>query len=134
MPEPIQVYPPPDGPGTSSNYVPSDTRLAMGSIAAGAGAVITAAAGSGTVPGDALLFFFQSAANSPGGFWGIHAASSGYVFLFLVLASLSVILATVNLVIGLRMRDRLRELSRKANDLCKQNGLFDWYKKSKAPA
>lgn len=137
MGEPIHVYPDPNGGANSANYVPSDTRLAGGSIVSGGAAVITAAAGSGTAPDQGLLLFFQDVAQRGvgGAFLGIHAASGRYVALFLFFASLSVVLATINLVKGIKMKRDLLALSTRVNEACKTGPptppIFAWWKSSK---
>jgi hypothetical protein len=126
MSDPMHVYPDPGG--TPRKYAPSNTNLAAGSIASGAAAVVTAAAGSGTAT-DLYSFLFQSAQTTAtevarSSFLGVHAASSKYVALFLFFSSLSVVLATINLVIGLRMKDRLQAFSGKVCQVCKTAGLL----------
>jgi len=128
MAEPMHVYPDPDGTTRSGAYAPSNTALAAGSIASGAAAVVTAAAGSGTAPDQIFLFLQEAGRNgAAGGFLGLHAANGTYVSLFLLFSALSVVLATINLVIGLRMKERLLKLSARANEICKTNGVFTWW-------
>jgi hypothetical protein len=128
MPEPMHVYPNPDGGANSSNYVPSDTRLAAGSIAAGAVAVGAAATGSGTAFLTNAFLVLQSATSGheqvAASVLGVHAADAKHVAVFLFFSSLSVLLATINLVIGLRMKERLRGLSNKVCQVCKTAGLI----------
>lgn len=128
-PKPMNVYPDPNGGANSRAYAPSSVPLATGSIAAGAAAVVTAAAGSGTAP-DSMFLFFQAIGRNGGGggFLGLHAANGTYVSLFLFFSSLSVVLATINLVMGWRMRERLLKLSNKVTDVCKVNNVFTWWK------
>jgi hypothetical protein len=128
MGEPMHVYPDPNG-GARNNMVPSDTRLAGGSIASGAAAVVTAAAGSGTAPGGPFLFLQDVGRTlAPGGFLGFHAASSTYVALFTFFAALSVVLATINLVLGLRLRARLLPLAERVGKACDTEGVLTWWK------
>src|SRR3954469_3396604 len=122
-PNPINVYPDPDGT-SNANTAPSDTRLTGGALATAGGAAIALGVGSGTVP-DPILLFAQATGHGGGGFMGFHAASGTYVAIGLVLAALSTLLSTINLVYGLRMKDRLRDLSIQVCEVCKANGVFD---------
>ena len=117
---PMHIYPNPDGIN-SSTTVPSNTVLDGASLASGAIAVGIAVAGSGTAT-EPVFLFFQSAART-GGFLSIGAASSGYVAGFIFFGSLSVVLGTINLVRGIRMKERLRNFSRKVYKLAEANGL-----------
>lgn len=122
MGEPIHVYPDPNGgAGSGRNYVPSDVRLAGGSLAAGAAAVVTGAMGSGSGPMTPTFLFFQEAyrgtATDPG-FLGVHAADARYVAIFLFFAALSFVLAAINLVKGFRMKKRLEALSERVDQAC----------------
>jgi hypothetical protein len=128
-PNPVSVYPDPDGK-SNANTAPSDTRLTGGAMAMAGGSAVTLAIGSGTVP-DPVFLFFQQTGGHGGGFLGFHAANGTYVAIGLVLASLSTVLSAINLVYGLRMRDRLRELSIRVCEICKANGVFDSYAKTK---
>lgn len=118
---PMHVYPNPDGTD-SATTVPSNTVLDGASLASGAIAVGIAVVGSGTATEPALLFL-QSTAKS-GGFLWIHAASSGYVAGFIFFGSLSVVLGTINLIRGIRLKERLRNLSRKVYQLAEKNGVL----------
>jgi hypothetical protein len=126
MSDPMHVYPDPGG--TPRSYAPSNTNLAAGSIASGAAAVVTAAAGSGTATDllSGFLFFAQTNTREMAGssFLGVHAAGSKYVAIFLFFSSLSVVLATINLVIGLRMKERLQAFSGKVCQVCRSAGLL----------
>ena len=129
-PKPMNVYPDPNG-GANSNLVPSDTRLAGGSIASGAAAVVTAAAGSGTAPDGGIFLFFQDAARTvaSGGFLGFHPANGTYVGLVIFFAALSVVLATINLILGIRLKARLVPLAEKVNKACDgPGGVLEWWK------
>jgi hypothetical protein len=118
---PMHVYPNPDGTN-SATTVPSNTILDATSLASGAIAVGIAVAGSGTATEPALLFL-QSAGRS-GGFLSIGAASSGYVAAFIFFGSLSVVLGTINLLMGIRTKERLRNFSRRVYQLCEKSGLL----------
>ena len=135
MGDPMHVYPDPNG-GARSNMVPSDTRLAGGSIAAGAAAVVTAAAGSGTAPDGGIFLFLQGVGRTaaPGGLLGFHAVNGTYVALFILFASLSVVLATINLILGIRLKARLLPLAERVGKACEgPGGVLDWWKKTAAP-
>jgi hypothetical protein len=118
---PMHVYPDPDGT-SSATTVPSNAVLDGVSLVSGAVAVGVAAVGSGTATDTAFLFF-QSERAASGGTLFIHAASSGYVAAFIFFASLSVVLGTINLLNGIRMKERLRQFSRKVHQLCQEKGL-----------
>jgi hypothetical protein len=129
-PKPMNVYPDPNGGAARNNMVPSDTRLAAGSIASGAAAVVTAVAGSGTAPGGSFLFLqYLGHTVAPGGFLGFHAANGTYVGLFIFFAALSVVLATINLILGIRLRARLLPLSERVGKACAgPGGVLEWWK------
>jgi hypothetical protein len=131
-PKPMNVYPDPDG-GSNANTAPSDTRLTGGALAAAAGAAGALAVGSGTAP-DPIFLFLQAANYRGPGYMGFHAASSTYVAIAFVLAAVSAVLSAVNLIYGLRMKERLRHLSERVTDVCEKNGVFDWYKKTNTAA
>lgn len=128
-PKPMNVYPDPNG-GANSNMVPSDTLLAGGSIASGAAAVVTAVAASGSAPGEGFIFLQELGRTvAPGGFLGFHAASGTYVALFTLFASLSVVLATINLIRGIRLKARLVPLAEKVSKACDgPGGVLEWWK------
>jgi hypothetical protein len=127
----VGVYPDPDG-GTSRNYAPLNVVIQGGAIASGAAAVITAAGASGSAPDPAAFLFLAEAGSKGAGFMGFHAASGTYVALFLFFASLSVVLATVNLVIGLRLRRQLFRLSQEVCQDCeKPGGAFERWRISR---
>ncbi len=134
MGDPMHVYPDPNGGANSRNFVPSDTRLAAGSIVSGTAAVITAAVSSGTGTTTSMLLFLQEAgrgAAADSGFMAIHAADARHVAIFLFFAALSVLLQVINLVKGFKMKRDLLELSQKVDTVCK-NGpptptVLDWW-------
>jgi hypothetical protein len=126
-PNPISVYPDPGGGARKNAYTPVNTAMQVTSIVLGAGSVGTLAAGSGTGSPPSLLF--QYAVGRGAGFMGFHAASGTYVAIALVLGALSVLLSVINLVNGIRMKERLRELSVQVCDASEKAGVFDWYKK-----
>ena len=128
-PNPVSVYPDPDGT-SNTNTAPSDTRLTGGAMALAGGSAIALGAGSGTVP-DPILLFAQATGHGGGGFLGFHAASGTYVAIGLVLAALSAVFSAINLIYGLRMKDRLRELSIRVCEVCNANGVFASYAKAK---
>jgi hypothetical protein len=126
-PNPISVYPDPGGGARNNAYTPVNTAMQVMSIVLGAGSVGAAAAGSGTAPDPALLF--QYATGRGVGFMSFHAASGTYVAIAVILGALSVLLSVINLVNGIRMKERLRELSQRVCDASEKAGVFDWYKK-----
>jgi hypothetical protein len=136
MGEPMHVYPDPNGGDNSTNYAPSDTRLAGAAIVSGGVAVGAAATGSGTAAMiQQFLFFFQG--RVPGGnpveYMGAHAADARHVAIFLFFASLSVVLQVINLVKGLKMKRDLAALSARVNATCKSGPpaaptIFEWWK------
>jgi hypothetical protein len=122
---PMHVYPDPDGTTNSDAFAPSNTNLDAASLASGAVAVGVAVAGSGTAT-SGIGFLFQTAphaAQASGGFLFFGSASAGYVAAFIFFASLSVVLGTINLVMGLRMKKRLEGFSRSVYKLCETSGL-----------
>jgi hypothetical protein len=125
-PNPVSVYPDPGG-ARNNAYTPVNTAMQVTSIILGAGSVGAAAAGSDTVPSQGFLFL--QAANRGAGFLGFHAASGTYVAIAVILGALSVLLSVINLVNGIRMKERLRELSQRVCDASEKAGVFDWYKK-----
>jgi hypothetical protein len=126
-PNPVSVYPEPGGGASNNAYTPVNTAMQMTSIVLGAGSVAAAAAGSGTSPDTSFLF--QYAAGRGLGFMGFHAASATYVAIAVVLGALSVLISVINLVNGMRMKDRLRELGQRVCDASEKAGVFDWYRK-----
>jgi len=138
MGEPIHVYPDPNGGGSGNNFVPSDTRLAAASIIAGGGAVVTAAMGSGTAPDTRMFLVLQQYARgtaSGAGYMSIHAADARHVAIFLFLAALSVVLAVINLVKGIKMKRDLLELSQRVNQVCNDGPptptILQWWRTAK---
>jgi len=131
-PNPVNVYPDPDGTSNAAT-LPSDGRLTGGALGTAAGAAMTLAMGSGTAP-DPVFLFYQATGRGGLGFLGFHAASGTYVAIAMILASVSAVLSAVNLIYGLRMKERLRELSERVTDVCEKNGVFDWYRKTKKAA
>jgi hypothetical protein len=133
-PNPVSVYPEPGGGGGGARnnaFTPVNTAMQMTSIVLGAGSVAAAAAGSGTSPD--TNFLFQYAAGRGLGFMGFHAASATYVAIAVVLGALSVLLSVINLVNGMRMKERLRELGQRVCDASEKAGVFDWYRKQGNP-
>jgi hypothetical protein len=121
---PLHVYPDPDG-ANSDYYAPSNIPLDSASLASGAIAVGVAVAGSGSgSPIDAFLFQYGPDAVREGGFLFFGGASPGYVAAFTFFASLSFVLGTINLLLGLRMKKRLHQLSRQVHQLCEKTGLI----------
>jgi hypothetical protein len=128
-PNPVSVYPDPDG-AKSNAYTPVNTTTQVASIVLGAVGVGAAAAGSGTVSGPGFLFL--QAGQRGVGFLGFHAASGTYVAIAVIFGALSVLLSVINLVNGLRMKERLRELSDRVSAACAKEGVFDWWKTKRA--
>jgi hypothetical protein len=120
-PNPVSVYPDPGG-GQANAYTPVNTSVQVLSIVSGAVATGAAAAGSGTVPD--TTFLFLEAGQRGMGFLGFHAASATYVAIAVIFGALSVLLSVINLVNGIRMKERLRALSEKVCAVCKTAGLF----------
>jgi hypothetical protein len=128
-PHPVSVYPDPDGSSNSNFTAPSDTRLTAASLVSAGVAAGAAAIGSGNVL-PSLFLFLQ--AREAGGFLGFHAAGGTYVAIAFVFASLSAILSAINLIYGLRMKERLRELSARVSAACAKEGVFDWWRTKRA--
>jgi hypothetical protein len=122
------VYPDPDGGARSNNYVPSSVPLSSGGIISGGIAVGAAATGFSTsLITNALAFLQGGSYNAPAEasrVMGVHGLTAPYVAVILVFGSLSVILQVINLVRGLRMRERLKTLSSKVCSLCETAGLI----------
>jgi hypothetical protein len=121
------VYPDPDG-ATRSSFVPSNVSLAGGAIVSGGVAAGAAATGLGPLLLTNALSFVQGAGNYPategaGRVLGVHGLTPPYVAVILFFGSLSVVLQVINLVLGLRMRERLRGISDKAYQVCRTAGL-----------
>jgi hypothetical protein len=130
-PNSVQVYPDPDGTANNSQYVPVNTNVQGASIVSGAVAVGATAVGSGTGTG-MTGFLFQSVRGGStdaigNGFLGLHAIGSRYVAVILFFGALSLLLSIVNLVMGYRLRDRLRKLSDKISGVCMERGVFPWW-------
>jgi hypothetical protein len=127
-PKPMNVYPDPDGGAKSSAFAPSNVALASGGIISGGIAAGTAATALGPALVTNALAFLQNAANypAPGAAraMGVHGLTAPYVAVILFFGSLSVVLQVVNLVQGLRMRERLHALSIKVDQMCRSAGLF----------
>jgi hypothetical protein len=127
-PKPMNVYPDPNGGANSNAYVPSNTRLAGGAIVSGGVAVGAAATALGPVLLTSSLAFLQGVTNGPAmdanRVLGVHGLTAPYVAVILFFGSLSVVLQVINLVLGVRMKERLRGLSSKVNQLCRTAGLI----------
>jgi len=125
--EPMHIYPDPDGTANSTAYVPSNTTLSGAAIVSGGVAVGTAATGLGPALITHALAFVQAVPGGAAGpvrFLGIHGLGPKQVAVILIFGSLSVLLQVINLAMGLRMKERLRGLSRKVCDLCEKAGLL----------
>jgi hypothetical protein len=120
-PNPISVYPDPDG-GRTNAYTPVNTTVQVVSIVSGAISTGAAAMGSGTAPDTAFLFLAEVYRGT--GFMAFHAAKASYVAIAVIFGALSVLLSVINLVNGFRMKERLRALSEKVCTVCKTAGLF----------
>jgi uncharacterized membrane protein YtjA (UPF0391 family) len=128
-PKPMNVYPDPDGGARSNAYAPSNTTVAVVATLSGGVAVGAAAPGLGPMLLTNALAFLQGAANYPAteassralGFHGLTGTSVAVVVFF---GSLSVLLQVINLVLGLRMKERLRGLSEKVSQVCRTAGLI----------
>jgi hypothetical protein len=127
-PKPMNVYPDPNGGANSNAYVPSNTQLAGGAIVSGG----VAAGAAATALGPALLTnslaLLQGATNGPAmdanRVLGVHGLTAPYVAVILFFGSLSVVLQVINLVLGVRMKERLRALSSKVSQMCRTAGLI----------
>ena len=129
MGEPIHVYPDPNGGANSNAYVPSNTATATGAIVSGAVAVGAAAPAIGSALITNVLAFIQATPGYPQGvgpvsFMGIHGLGPKSVAVILIFGSISVLLQVINLVSGLRMKERLTSFSRKVCDVCEKAGLL----------
>ncbi len=134
MGDPMHVYPDPNGGSTSNSYVPSNTTTATAAIVSGAVAVGAAAPAVGGALITNVLAFIQT---TPGAqqtaeharFMGLHGLGPGHIAVILIFGSLSVLLQVINLVSGLRMKERLLKLSNRVCGECeKPGGIFDWWK------
>jgi hypothetical protein len=126
--EPMHVYPDPDGTANSNAYVPSNTATATGATVSGAISVAAAAPAVGPILITNALAFMQNAyagnAQEVHRFMGLHDLKPGYVAIVVFFGSLSVLLQVINLVRGLRMKERLRKLSAQVCGLCEKAGLL----------
>lgn len=136
MGDPMHVYPDPNGGGGGNNaYTPSNTATATGAIVSGAVAVGAAAPAVGGALITNVLAFIQRVpayqVAEPDRFMGLHGLGPGHIAIILIFGSLSVLLQVVNLVNGLRMKERLLKLSNRVCEECeKPGGVFDWWKKN----
>ena len=129
MGEPMHVYPDPNGGANSTVYVPSNTGTATGAIVSGAVAVGAAAPAIGSALITHALAFIQATPGiqqmaERGSFMGIHGLGPKSVAVILIFGSISVLLQVINLVMGLRMKERLTAFSRKVCDVCEKAGLL----------
>ncbi|HEY4593644.1 MAG TPA: hypothetical protein VIJ61_14610 [Thermoanaerobaculia bacterium] len=135
MGDPIHVYPDPNGGGTNA-YAPSNTATATGAIVSGAVAVGAAApAVGGAIITNVLAFIQYAPAQQTveqARFLGLHGLGPGHIAIILIFGSLSVLLQVINLVNGLRLKERLLKLSQRVCDECeKPGGPLDWWKSYK---
>jgi hypothetical protein len=102
------------------------------SIALGAGSVIAGAGGAAALPAFILAAPYGSLASvmQTATYLGVPAKS--YVIASIILGSLSVILAAVNLVRGIQMRERLIPLSKRIFRVDEVKALVDQHVKAKA--
>jgi hypothetical protein len=129
MGEPMHIYPDPNGGSNSNAYVPSNTATATGAIVSGAVAVGAAAPAVGGALITNVLAFIQATPGAqqvtePVRFMGIHGLGPKSVAVILIFGSISVVLQVINLVSGLRMKERLAGFSRKVCDVCEKAGLL----------
>jgi hypothetical protein len=128
MGEPMHIYPDPNGGANSNAYVPSNTATATGAIVSGAVAVGAAAPAVGGALITNVLAFIQTTpayqGAEPARFMGIHGLGPKSVVVILIFGSISVLLQVINLVSGLRMKERLTGFSRKVCDVCEKAGLL----------
>ncbi|HET9210922.1 MAG TPA: hypothetical protein VFR03_11020 [Thermoanaerobaculia bacterium] len=132
MGDPMHVYPDPNDGGNNA-YVPSNTATATGAIVSGAVAVGAAAPAIGGALITNVLAFIQTTpayqGAEPDRFMGLHGLGPVHIAIILFFGSLSVLLQVINLVNGLRMKERLLKLSRRVCQECeKPGGVFDWWK------
>jgi len=127
-PKPMNVYPDPNGGSNSNAYVPSNTTTATAAAVSGAISVAAAAPAAGPILITNALAFMQNAyagnAQEVHRFMGLHDLKPGYVAIVVFFGSLSVLLQVINLVMGIRMKERLKGLSQKVCDLCEKAGLL----------
>ena len=133
MGDPMHVYPDPNGGPSGNAYVPSNTTTAIVAAAAGAVSVGAAAPAVGGAIITNILAFIQTVpadqVAEPARFLGLHGLGPGHIAIILIFGSLSVVLQVINLVNGLRMKERLLKLSHRVCDECeKPGGIFDWWK------
>lgn len=119
----VKIYLEPDG--ATTNQFPSDPLLAGG--ATGSAAVATGAAvmgsGAGTEGGDAfLMLFWQSAEPAARGFVG--AIPPGYATVVIIFGALSVVLGTLNIILGYRRKKRYERLSAQVHQMAVEKGLL----------
>jgi hypothetical protein len=122
MPEPIQVYPPPDG-GVAKNTVPVDGGTATAGTASGAVAAGSLLVGTGNA---VVIGFLQMAGYAAPAADGprFTAVPMPYVTVAIIFGVLSVLLWTVALVRGYRMKERAMKISEEVCQLCEKNGIF----------
>jgi len=129
MGDPMHIYPDPNGGAKGNAYAPSNTAVAVVATVSGGVAVGAAAPGLGPMLLTNALAFLQGAANYPAteassrvlGFHGLTGTSVAVIVFF---GSLSVLLQVINLVLGLRMKERLRGFSEKVSQVCRTAGLI----------
>ena len=124
MPEPIQVYPDPDG-GTAKNTVPVDGGTTTAGTASGAIATASLLLGAGDTV-TAGFGFLQSAAYDTTASGGrlVTAIPLTYVAVAIFFGALSVLLWTLALVRGYRMKQRALKISEEVCQLCADHGIL----------
>ena len=119
----VQIYLDPDG--ATTNQFPSDPLLAGGATASAAVATGAAVMGSGA-GSDAgsgfLMLFWQSADPAARGFIG--AIPPGYATVVILFGALSVVLGTLNIVLGYRRKRKYARLSEQVHQICVEKGLL----------
>ena len=118
---PMHVYPDPDG--NPDNQIPSSEPLALGAIAAGAGAVGTTGAG---VALGLILPPGTASANTSMALILTTEMDENWIYLSIALGGLSVILQTWNYIRGKRIKERNVQASR---DVCEVVGVKPVLKK-----
>lgn len=123
MPEPIQVYPDPDG-GTANSTVPVDGGTAIAGTASGAVATASLLLGAGDTVTSGVSFLQTAYNGAASGGEIATAVPMPYVAVAIFFGALSVLLWTIALVRGYRMKERAMRISEEVCQLCEKQGIL----------